>query len=105
MHDYMKALLVRFDSPLQRTSQLEEKVNQRHRQLAARLSKPEKKLLLRLTDLEDELRDEVKLDSFISGFRLDQGIQQELLAEQLPYSFEDEDEQRACKQAEQGVNS
>lgn len=68
-----------------------------HRQLAARLSRPEKKLLLRLTDLEDEFRDETKLDSFISGFRLAQGIQQELLEEKPSCSFEDEDERRACE--------
>lgn len=54
-------------------------------------------MLLRLTDLEDEFRDETKLDSFISGFRLAQGIQQELLEEKPSCSFEDEDERRACE--------
>jgi len=98
----MKALLVRFDLPSQREAQLEETANQRRRQLAARLSKPERKMLLRLTDLEDALRDEAKLDSFISGFKLAQGIQQEL---NPPYSFEDEDEENACKQAKQEVNA
>jgi len=102
MYDYMKALLARFDSPSKRAAQLEEKVIQRHRQLAAKLSMQEKKLLLRLTDLEDELRDEAKLDSFISGFKLAQGIQQEL---NPPYSFEKEDEENACKQAKQEVNA
>ena len=48
MRDYMKTLLARFDSPSKRAAQLAEKVNQRRRQRAARLSKPERKLLRRL---------------------------------------------------------
>ena len=51
-------------------------------------------MLLQLADLEDALRDQSNLDSFVSGFRLASGIQRELL-EQPPYSFETEEEQRA----------
>lgn len=51
--------------------------------------------------MEDELRDEACLNSFISGFRLAQGIQQELLADQPPYSFEAEDERHACEKFSQ----
>ena len=47
--------------------------------------------------MEDELRDEACLNSFISDYRLAQGIQQELLADQPPYSFEAEDERQACE--------
>ena len=47
--------------------------------------------------MEDELRDEACLSSFMSGYRLAQGIQQELLADQPPYSFEAEDERQACE--------
>ena len=61
------------------------------------MGKSEKKLLLRIADMEDELRDEACLNSFISGYRLAQGIQQELLADQPPYSFEAEDERQACE--------
>ena len=52
-----------------------------------------------MADLEDALREEACLNSFISGYRLAQGIQQELLADQPPYNFENEDEQRACELA------
>ena len=45
------------------------------------------------------------LNSFISGFRLAQGIQQELLADQPPYSFEAEDEWHACEKFSQGKSS
>ena len=63
------------------------------------LDEPERKLLLKMADLEDALREEACLNSFISGYRLAQGIQQELLADQPPYNFENEDEQRACELA------
>jgi len=37
------------------------------------------------------------LNSFMSGYRLAHGIHQELLADQPPYNFEDEDERLACE--------
>lgn len=92
MHDYMKALYHRFEAPSRRMEYMDRKIKRTHSQLARLLGKSEKKLLLRIADMEDELRDEACLNSFISGFRLAQGIQQELLADQPPYSFEAEDE-------------
>ena len=97
MRDYMKALQRRFESPSGQTERLEKAVNKTHKQLANRLKKPERKMLLRLSDLEDALRDEACLDSFISGYRVAHGIHQELLADQPPYNFEDEDERLACE--------
>ena len=94
MLDYMTALHLRFKSPSQRSQDLKQQVTILYRQLASRLRKPERKMLLQLVDLEDALRDQSNLDSFVSGFRLDSGIQRELL-EQPPYSFETEEEQRA----------
>ncbi len=52
--------------------------------------------MLRLVDLEDTLRNQTSLDSFTSGFRLADGIHRELM-EQPPYSFDREEEQRACE--------
>ena len=97
MHDYMKALCQRFETPSQRAEYLDRKIKRTHGQLARILGKPEKKMLLRIADMEDELRDEACMNSFMSGFRLAQGIQQELLADQPPYSFEAEDERQACE--------
>ena len=97
MHDYMKALYHRFETSSERTTALEKAANKTHRQLANRLKKPERKMLLRLVDLEAALRDQACLNSFMSGYRLAQGIQQELLADQPPYNFEDEDERQACE--------
>ena len=93
MLDYMTALHLRFKNPSQRSQDLKQQVTILYRQLASRLGKPERKMLLRLVDLEDALQDQSNLDSFVSGFRLDSGIQRELL-EQPPYSFETEEEQR-----------
>ena len=101
MRDYMKALHLRFTSPSGQAQELEQEINILHKQLAACLDKPERKMLLKLTDMEDDLQNQVGLDSFISGFRLDGGIQRELM-EQPPYSFEQEDEQRACELFEKG---
>ena len=97
MHDYMKALYHRFDSPAERKENLEQQVNQTHKQLAGQLGKQQRKLLLRLVDLEAALRDEACLHSFMSGYRLAHGIHQELLADQPPYNFEDEDERLAIE--------
>lgn len=97
MHDYMKALHYRFKSTSERANLLENKIKKKHRQLASQLKKSEKNLLLQIADLEDTLRDEACLNSFMSGYRLAHGIHQELLADQPPYNFEVEDERLACE--------
>ena len=51
--------------------------------------------MLQLADLENELREETSLTSFIAGFQLGIGIAGEL----EPYSFEDEEEKRATERA------
>ena len=97
MHDYMKALQRRFENLSNRVEKLDRAVKKAHRKLAGKLGKTERKMLLRLSDLEDALRDEACLDSFMSGYRLAHGIHQELLADQPPYNFEDEDERNAIE--------
>ena len=99
MRDYMKALFYRFETTSRRAEYLDRKIERTYRQLTRLLDEPERKLLLKMADLEDALREEACLNSFISGYRLAQGIQQELLADQPPYNFENEDEQRACELA------
>ena len=97
MHNYMTALYHRFEAPSRRVENLDRKIKRTHNQLTRLLDKPGRKLLLRIADMEDELRDGACLNSFISGYRLAQGIQQELQADQPPYSFEAEDERQACE--------
>ena len=97
MHNYMKALYYRFETPSERADQLEREADQVHKMLAKQLGKQQRRLLLRLVDLEAALRDQSCLDSFMSGYRVAHGIHQELLADQPPYNFEDEDERLACE--------
>ena len=67
MHDYMKALYHWFDILSRRAEYLDRKIKRTHSQLARLLGKSEKKLLLRIADVEDELREEACLNSFMSG--------------------------------------
>ena len=97
MHDYMKALYHRFETQSERAEKLEREADKIYRQLTKQLGKHQRRLLLRLVDLEATLRDQSCLDSFMSGYRLAHGIHQELLADQPPYNFEDEDERLACE--------
>ena len=78
MYDYMKALLQRFDTHSEQAAALEKSIEKTRKNLANRLTKSERKMLLRLSDLEDALRDETSLNSFMCGYRLASGIHQEL---------------------------
>ena len=48
----------------------EEEVKQCHKALIEVLAKPERKLVLRITDAQDHIKEETSLDSFIAGFEL-----------------------------------
>ena len=61
--------------------------------LRDKISRQDQATLLRIMDLEIDLREETSLTSFIAGFQLGMGIAGEL----EPYSFEDEDERRAIE--------
>ena len=93
----MKALYHRFETPSERAEKLEQDADHAYKQLAKQLGKQQRRLLLRLVDLEAALRDQSCLDSFMSGYRVAHGIHQELLADQPPYNFEDEDERNAIE--------
>ncbi len=94
MHDYMKALHARFcrEPELQK---VRAELDRAYREIKAKLVQQDQETLLQLTDLENELREETSLTSFIAGFRLGMGIAGEI----EPYCFEDEDERRATERA------
>ena len=94
MYDYMKALHARFcrEPELQKA---QKELEQAYKEIKARLSQQGQETLLQLADLENELREEASLTSFIAGFRLGMGIAGEL----EPYCFEDEDERWATERA------
>lgn len=94
MHDYMKALHAQFcrEPELQK---VRAELDRAYREIKARLGQQDQETLLQLADLENELREETSLTSFIAGFRLGVGIAGEL----EPYCFEVEDERRATERA------
>ena len=94
MYDYMRALHARFcrEPELQKAR---EELEQAYREIKARLGQQDQETLLQLADLENELREEASLTSFIAGFRLGMGIAGEL----EPFCFEDEDERWATERA------
>ena len=94
MYDYMKALHARFckEPELQK---VRAEMERTYREIKARLGQQDQETLLQLADLENELREETSLTSFIAGFRLGMGIAEEI----EPYCFEDEDERRATERA------
>ena len=92
MYDYMKALHARFcrEPELQK---VRAELDRAYREIKARLGLQDQETLLQLADLENELREETSLTSFIAGFQLGMGIAREL----EPYSFEDEEEKQAIE--------
>ena len=94
MHDYMKALHARFC----REPELQEvraELDRSYREIKVRLGQQDQETLLQLADLENELREETSLTSFIAGFRLGMGI----VGEMERYCFEDEEEKWATERA------
>ena len=99
MYDYMKALQRQFETKPRSIQDLNDEVNRTHKELSSRLAKEDRKLLLRLVDMEDNLRGQATLHSFTCGYRLACGIHREL-AEEPMYSFAKEEEERACRKAQ-----
>ena len=99
MYDYMKALQRQFETNPRSIQDLTDEVNRTHKELSSQLAKEERKLLLRLVDLEDNLQSVATLHSFTCGYRLACGIHREL-AEEPMYSFAKEEEERACQRAQ-----
>ena len=97
MHDYMKALHARFckEPELQK---VRAEMERTYREIKARLGQQDQETLLQLADLENELREEISLTSFIAGFQLGMGIVGEL----EPYCFEDEEEKQVIERAKAG---
>jgi len=98
MGDYMRALQQRFDTQRQeRLVALNKELSSAVEELRGKLERPERKILLRLIDTAEALRDEQSLVSFTAGFKLAHGIAEELGPR---CSFAKEEEQRACAKME-----
>ena len=101
MNDYMTALYQRFFQEPDFT-ELEEEMEQTRQEVRDCLDKLQRRKLMQLVDTQNLLREKTSLASFTAGFKLAWGIAKELEADGL-YSFDYEQEQRACKAAEQEV--
>ena len=99
MYDYMKALQRQFETKPRSIQDLSDEVDRTHKELSSRLAKEDRKLLLRLVDMEDNLRGHATLHSFTCGYRLACGVHREI-TEEPAYSFAKEEEERACRKAQ-----
>ena len=97
MYDYMKALQRQFETTPRSLQELADEISQAHKELSSRLAKEDRKLLLQLVDMEDDLHNLATLHSFTCGYRLACGIHRELM-EEAPYSFDTEEERRASQE-------
>lgn len=93
MKDYMMALHQRFCKEPE-CWEVRKQIREVERDLHQSLDRRGQKQLLKLADLQNELLDETSLESFLSGFKLALGIAAELAPS---YSFDDDEEQRACE--------
>ena len=96
MPEYLKALHERFSKASPEAAKIQRERDRILARLRGRLGRSQRVLLLHLLDLEDDLRDQTSLDSFLSGVRLARGVEQEL-SEIPPYSFDGENEEQARK--------
>ena len=98
MPEYLRALHERFTTASPEAAKIQRERDRILTKLRGQLGKSQRVLLLHLLDLEDDLRDQISLDSFLSGVRLARGIEQEL--SELPsYSFDGENEEHARQKA------
>lgn len=95
-YNYMRALYQRFVMESE-DERLQTEIQETYDALRETVSRQDREKLLRLVDLEMELQEELSLLAFVSGFRLSAGIAGEL----EPYSFADEEEERAIQLAKE----
>ena len=93
MRDYMMALHQRFCKEPE-CREIRKQLLEVEQELHQKLDRRGQEQLLKLADLQNELLDVTSLESFLSGFKLALGIAAELAPS---YSFDDDEEQRACE--------
>lgn len=93
MRDYMMALHQRFCKEPE-CWEVRKQISEVEQELHQKLDRRGQEQLLKLADLENELREDASLESFLSGFKLALGIAAELTPS---YSFDDDEERRACE--------
>ena len=97
MNNYMRALHQRFCKEPE-CKEVREELERVYATVKERLPRQDQEKLLRIADLEIDLREETSLASFVAGFQLGMGI----AGEMERYCFEDEEEKRATERAKTG---
>ena len=93
MLDYMCGLQAKFfHAPS--FPDLEQKITALHDELVQKMDRKDRRKLLELGDLSDELSSRITLASFTAGFKLAAGIAAELSIDGA-YSFDEDEEKRA----------
>lgn len=77
MNELLKALYDSFYKPLS-TEELKSEIEACHQTLIERLEKPERKLVLKIIDSQDQIAEDMSIDSFNCGFRLAWQLSNEL---------------------------
>ena len=95
MNDYMRAMHQRFYQEPENTEQ-EQEMNQAEQALKVTLDREQRKLLLALVNAQSLWQEHTSMESFAAGLRLGLGIAGEL----EPYSFDDDQEERARRKLE-----
>ena len=94
MNNYMRALHQRFCKEPE-CKEVREELERVYATVKERLPRQDQEKLLRIADLEIDLREETSLASFVAGFQLGMGI----AGEMERYCFEDEEEKLATERA------
>ncbi len=99
MYEYLQALHQRFFREPEHTD-LHKETEKLRQELGSELSSSQRKLLLRLLDVQGYLKEDASLESFAAGFKLAAGIAKELEADGL-YSYDAEVEEKVERDMEQ----
>ena len=99
MNDYTRALHQRFYREPENTEE-EQEMEQAEQALKATLNREQRKFLLALVNAQSLWQERTSLESFVAGLRLGLGIAGEL----EPYSFDDDQEERARQKLESEGN-
>ena len=95
MNDYTRSLHQRFCQEPENTEK-EQEMDRAEQALKATLDREQRKLLLALINAQSLFQERTSLESFAAGLRLGLGLAGEL----EPYSFDDDQEERARRKLE-----
>ena len=91
MKELLKTLYDTFYKPLPETK-LRQEVEDCHQKLIEALGKPNRHLVLQIIDAKDHIREDISIDSFISGFILAWQLGNEISVYKQPTGYGEDNE-------------